>query len=82
MKGLAIGDAGGRCRAYRENLEEAYPIERELVHENGGVSAFLGTLAGGGSRVVDPRRTADGINGGGWRRAYMMGALRWLRRDT
>ena len=60
VKGLAIGDGGGRCRAYGENLEAAYPIEGELGLENGGVGAVLGTLADGGSRVEDPRPTADG----------------------
>ena len=60
VKGPAIGDGGGRCRAYGENLEGAYPIEGELGFENGGVGAFLGTLADGCSGVVDPRPTADG----------------------
>ena len=60
MKRPAIGDGGGRCRAYGDNLEGAYPIEEELGLQNGGRGDFLGTLADGCSRVVDPRPTADG----------------------
>ena len=60
MKGPAIGNVEGRCRAYGENLQRAYPVEVELGLENGGVGAFLGTLADGCSGVVDPRPTADG----------------------
>ena len=41
VKGPAIGDGGGRCRAYGENLEWAYPVEGELGLENGGVDTFL-----------------------------------------
>ena len=37
VKGPAIGDGGGRCRTYGENLEGAYPVEGELGLENGGV---------------------------------------------
>ena len=55
MKGSAIGDGGGRYRACGENLGGAYPIEGELGLDNSGVGAFLGTLADGGSGVVDPR---------------------------
>ena len=60
MKGPAIGDGEGRCRACGENIEGAYPIEGEVGLENGGVGPFLGTLADGCSGVVDPRSTADG----------------------
>ena len=60
MKGPAIRDGGGRCRAYGESLEGAYPTEGELGLENGGVGAFLGTLTDGCSGDVDPRPTADG----------------------
>ena len=58
--GPAIGDSGGRCRAYGENLEGGYPIEGELGLEDGGVGAFLDTLADGCSGVIDPRPTAGG----------------------
>ena len=60
MEGPAIGGGGGRCRAYGENLQGAYPIEGELDLANGGVGAFLGNLADGGSGVVDQRPTGDG----------------------
>ena len=39
VKGSVIGDDGGRCRAYGENLEGAYPIEAKLGLENGGVGS-------------------------------------------
>ena len=60
MKGSAVEGGGGWCRANGENLEGVYPIEGELDLENGGVGAFLGAWADGGSGVVDPRPTADG----------------------
>ena len=60
MKRPAIGNGGGRCRAHGENLERANPVEGELGLENGGVGAFLGALADGGSSVVDSRPTAGG----------------------
>ena len=60
VKGPAIGNVGGRCRAYGENLQEAYTVEVELGLENGGVGAFLGTLADSCRGVEDPRPTADG----------------------
>ena len=41
VKGSVIGDDGGRCRAYGENLQEAYTVEVELGLENGGVGACL-----------------------------------------
>ena len=81
VKGPAIGNVGGRCRAYGENFQRAYPVEVELGLENGGVGAFLGPLADGCGGVVDPRPTADG-DGGDRQRASIMGALRRLRRDT
>ena len=66
MKGPAIGDGGGRCRAYGDNLEGTYLIDGEVGLENGGVGAFLGTLAGGCRVFViaavastELRRTSD-----------------------
>ena len=47
VKGPAIGDGESRCRAYGDNLKGAYPIKGELGLEDGGVGAFLGTLADG-----------------------------------
>ena len=79
LKGPTVRNGGGRCRAHGENLERANPVEGELGHENGGVGAFLGTLANGGSRVVDPGPTAGGD---GTAEGSMMGELRRLRRDT
>ena len=51
VEGPAIGDAGGQCQACGENLEGAHPIEGKLGLEDGGVGAFLGTLADGCSGV-------------------------------
>ena len=39
MKGPAIGGCVGRCRAYGENLEGAYPVEGKLGLENDGVGS-------------------------------------------
>ena len=60
MKTPAISSGGGRCRAHGENLERTNPVEGELGLEDGGVGAFLGVLADGGSSVVDSRPTAGG----------------------
>ena len=60
VKGPAIGDGGGWCRAYGDDLEGVYPIEGELGLENGGVGASLGTLADGCNGVLDAGPTADG----------------------
>ena len=60
MKRPAIRNGGGRCRPHGENLERANPVEGEFGLENGGVGAFLGALADGGSSVVDSRPTAGG----------------------
>ena len=60
LKGPAVRNGGGRCRAHGENLERANPVEGGLGLENGDVGAFLGALANGGSRVVHPGPTTGG----------------------
>ena len=44
VKGPAIGNGGGRCRAYGNSVEGAY--EGELGQENGGVGAVFWHLGG------------------------------------
>ena len=64
VKRTAVGDVGGRCRAYIEDFERAYPVEGEFGLEDGGLGAFLGTLSDGGRGVTDPCPTTGGEPGG------------------
>ena len=64
VKRTAAGNVGGRCRAYIEDFERAYPVEGEFGLEDGGLGAFLGTLSDGGRGVTDPCPTTGGEPGG------------------
>ena len=66
---MAEAGAGPMARILKGPIE----LKGELGLENDGVSAFLDTLAGGGSGGVDPRpttdderrRSAEGVHDGG-----------------